>query len=861
MSKKNTFLLSLLLTTLSAFAQKLPLTYYLPDISYDKNIPTPEQFLGWQIGEWHVSHDQVVAYMKELDRLSDRISIEEHGRTYERRPLLVLFITHPDNFLRLREIKEQHVKLADPSLSAELNTTQMPSVLYQGYSIHGNEASGTNAAMLMAYYYAAAKGDDIEAMLRNMVVLFDPSFNPDGLHRFSTWVNQHKNKNLTSDNASREYNEVWPGGRTNHYYFDLNRDWLVAQMPESQGRVRLFQEWKPNILTDHHEMGTNSTFFFQPGVPSRVNPNTPKQNQELTAKIGNYHAQALDKIGSLYYTKENFDDFYYGKGSTYPDVQGAIGILFEQASSRGHLQRSSNGLLSFAFTIRNQVTASFSTIKAAQEMRTELLNYQRDFFKLAKEEANKDKVKALIFGDSKDRTKTYDFLKILFRHKIKIYENQTDMTIQGQVFEKGNSFIIPMQQQQYKLIKGMFERPTKFSDSLFYDISAWSLDLAFNMPMAELDKPITVGREILDMEQPRGQIWGARSNYAYVMEWREYRTPHALNALLNENLIVKVATQPFRGTSNGNYHDFDYGSILIPVMNQNRSPEAMHILIENIAQESGVNFFPLETGLTIEGIDAGSPNFQTIKAPKIAIIVGEGTSAHDIGEAWHLLDQRYDMAVSAIEADDLARINLSNYNFIYLSDGNYNTMLDIGKAKLREWIAAGNTLFAAGGDVLRWLKENNIYQFKFVTKLDKKPAQPQRKPYSSIENDMGAHLMGGAIFDTKIDVSHPLCYGFSQSYLPVFQADTTILALGKNPYATPLQFTKTPLMAGYVHTSLQEVMREQTALGVYGVGNGRIIATTINPNFRAFWYGTNKIFANAIFFANLISRNTTEKRE
>ena len=481
MRKSSIFIVSLLFSFLT-LAQKQSLSYFLPEGEYDKKIPTPEQFLGWQIGEWHVSHDLLVAYMRELDRLSDRISIEIHGRTYEQRPLMVLFITHPDNHLRLREIKEEHAKLRDVLLSSNLNTTTMPIVLYQGYSIHGNEASGSNAAMLMAYYYAAFQSAAMEQTLRNTVILFDPSFNPDGMQRFSTWVNQHKNKNLTSDNASREYNEVWPGGRVNHYYFDLNRDWLVSQMPESQGRVRLFQEWCPNILTDHHEMGTNSTFFFQPGVPSRVNPITPKQNQELTAKIGAFHAKALDKIGSLYYTQENFDDFYYGKGSTYPDAQGAIGILFEQGSSRGHLQKSSNGLLSFDFTIRNQVKTSFSTLQAVQELRMELLNYQRDFYKNSATEAKDDKRKYIVFGDSRDKTKTFEFIKMLQRNKIKIYENGDNLTTDKKTFEKGNSFVIPFNQTQYKLLRGIFDKQTIFADSLFYDISAWTLPLAFDIP-------------------------------------------------------------------------------------------------------------------------------------------------------------------------------------------------------------------------------------------------------------------------------------------------------------------------------------------------------------------------------------------
>ncbi|MFZ4544674.1 MAG: M14 family zinc carboxypeptidase, partial [Saprospiraceae bacterium] len=228
-------LLAIISFVLRANAQKQALSYYLPNQNFDKNIPSPEQFLGWQIGEWHVSHDQVIAYMRELDRLSDRITIQEYGKTYEQRPLMVLFITHPDNQLRMTEIKEAHQRLSDASHSDELKTADMPIVLYQGYSIHGNEPSGTNAAMLMAYYYASVQSAEMERTLRNSVILFDPSFNPDGLQRFSTWVNQHKSKNMNGDNAGREYNEVWPGGRTNHYYFDLNRDWLVSQMPESQG--------------------------------------------------------------------------------------------------------------------------------------------------------------------------------------------------------------------------------------------------------------------------------------------------------------------------------------------------------------------------------------------------------------------------------------------------------------------------------------------------------------------------------------------------------------------------------------------------------------------------------------------------
>src|SRR6185503_10904272 len=302
-------------------------------------------------------------------------------------------ITSQKNLAKLEQIRQQHVELTDPTKSGSLNLDNMPIVVWMGHSIHGNEQSGSNAALLGAYYLTAALGPQIDDLLEHVVILFDPSFNPDGMQRFSTWVNQHKSKNLVSDPNSREFSEVWPGGRFNHYWFDLNRDWLPAVHVESQNRLKWYHMWKPNILTDHHEQGSNATFFFQPGVPSRVNPLTPDKNQELTAKLGKFHAAFLDRIGSLYFTKENYDDFYYGKGSTYPDINGAIGILFEQASSRGHAQQTANGILRFPFTIRNQFVTALSTLEGAKALRKEFLSWQRDFYKSADADATAYPVK------------------------------------------------------------------------------------------------------------------------------------------------------------------------------------------------------------------------------------------------------------------------------------------------------------------------------------------------------------------------------------------------------------------------------------------------------------------------------------
>lgn len=363
-----------LLTTATAAATTLD--DYLPkDVTYNPDISTPKEVLGYEVGEWHVRPEQLVRYMEVLSEESDRFSFEITGYTHERRPLVLVTVTTPENHQNIDELRDAHIALSDPNRKGDPDNA--PLVLYMGYSIHGDEPSGSNSALLYAYYLAAAQGDKIEQVLQDTIILLDPSYNPDGLARFAQWANQHKSQNLVSDTQHREHVQPMPRGRVNHYWFDLNRDWLLLQHPESRARIANFQKWKPNVLTDFHEMGTDSTFFFQPGIPSRKNPNTPDENVKLTQTLAEGHAAALDEQGRLYFTEEAFDDFYVGKGSTYPDVQGAIGILFEQASSRGHAQDSINGVLEFPFTIQNQFTTSLTSMYGAHANKRWFNDYQQ----------------------------------------------------------------------------------------------------------------------------------------------------------------------------------------------------------------------------------------------------------------------------------------------------------------------------------------------------------------------------------------------------------------------------------------------------------------------------------------------------
>ncbi len=837
---------------LQALGQKKDLSYYLPDIEYDTSIPTPEDYLGYQIGEWHISHDQLVGYMKEVARLSPRVTIEEYARSYEHRPLVLLTITSEKNQTQIDDIAAQHRQLCDPQNSKKVNINNLPSVAYQGYTVHGNESSGANATPLVLYYLAAGKSREVQDILDNVVVLLDPCFNPDGMDRFASWVNRHKNKNLTSDPNDREYREVWPGGRTNHYWFDLNRDWLLVQHPESQGRIRNFHKWKPNILTDHHEMGTNSTFFFQPGIPSRTNPITPAKNQELTGKIAEYHAAELDKIGSLYYSKESFDDFYYGKGSTYPDVNGSIGILFEQASSRGHLQESDNGLLDFPFTIRNQLTTSLSTQKAALGMRKELLAYQRDFYNNASKEASTDTRKSFVFSDAKDASKIADFIRLLLQHKIEVYELGKDVQESGVNFKKENSYSVPLNQPQYRLVKAMFETNTTFKDSLFYDVSAWTLPLAYNLEYAA-SSTFSKGKQVTDVPTVMGSVIGGESSYAYALEWDDYFAPNALFAIQNKGLITKVATRSFTANTPDGQRDFNHGTVLISVQNQqNNTQKKVYNIIQQVAQQSGVSFHNLSSGLTPTGIDLGSPSVKRLVKPEILMVVGDGVRAYEAGEVWHLLDQRYDIPVTKCDTDRFNRLNLERYTTIVLVKGNYSSL---DSEKLRNWLKNGGVLITFQ-ETATWASAQGLAGVK--TRSNAKVKLEKRRPYLKSNPDNGRNYIGGAIFEMELDLTHPIAYGYHRSKMPTFRKGTTHFEPTRNAYATPSLYTKAPLLSGY---STQENINDIANTGniiVTGIGRGRTISFADNTNFRGFWWGTNKLFANAIFFGSIIENSTTE---
>lgn len=807
------------------------------DHPYNTAVPEPAAVLGHAIGEWHVRPDQLLAAAQALADTSPRVRVEEIGRSHERQAQITLFISSPENISRLEELRARH-------LAGEADA---PLVLWFGYSIHGNEASGSNAAVAFAYFLAASEDPKLKALLEDTIVLIDPSLNPDGLGRFSRWVNSHRSTSApVAARINREHQEVWPGGRFNHYWFDLNRDWVPLVHPESRARVAFQQRWKPHVITDFHEMGSDQSYFFQPGVPNRRHPLTPEANVSLTARLAQWHARGLDEVGQAYFTEERFDDFYYGKGSTYPDAQGSIGILFEQASPRGHLMATRRGPLSLRTAVRNQLVTSFSTLNGATDMAQDLKDYRRDFAAATRELAADDAIKAYVFGDDGDPYRAQVLLNNLTQHQIEVYELAESVTVDGVRFAPGSAWIVPAAQNQYRLLKSLFEIRTEFDDNAFYDVSSWHLPSAFNLPYAALRRTGNL----------RGEAWSptgaaddvpATDAVAFAIRWGDYGAAATLARLHAAEIPVTGALRAFSAPTPDGVEDFAAGTLVIEGKDGGKAREAL---------APGVTMIPLTSGLTPSGPDLGSPSIAPLRPVKPLLLVGRGVDPQSAGDAWHLLDTRVGLPPVMVEPHQLMSLPLNRYTHFLMVGGEYENLPAEFVERLRPWIASGGVLVASQQAAV-WVAEHGLNLPEAPAESDKakkekKSATPTRA-YGDFDRDFADTVLGGVVVNTDVDLSHPLAFGLKRPELPLLRRGTTVLAVDKNPYATPLRYAEDPLITGFIGDARREQLGGSAAVIANRIGEGVVIRLADNPNFRGFWYGGNRLYFNALFYAREIT--------
>jgi hypothetical protein len=847
MRKRRLLFATLLLTIFHPFVKAQP-SYFYPDQAgtMNRSIPTPEQFLGYPVGSHHTRHDKLVEYFKELDRLSDRVSVQVIGTTYEHRQQIAAIFTAAANHNRLETIRTTH--LQGQTTGA---TENIPLVIHLGYNVHGNEPSSSEAAMLTAYYLTASESPETLKWLTDMVILMDPNINPDGRDRHTAWANMHKADPPVADPLDREHTEIWPGGRFNHYWFDLNRDWFLGVHPETRARIRFFHQWRPYVQTDHHEMGSNSTFYFDPGKSSSNNPIVPDYlYNTLYPKFGEYFAGAMNNLGSMYFTKEAFDKLYPGYGSSYINFYGGAGFLFEQASSRGHVQETTTIPITFAFTIRNQLTAALTTIRASLAEKAQLLKLRKEFYRSSAESARRSPVKGYVIGDANDRTRTRAFLNLLLLHDVEVYENSNNFSANRLRFEKGKSYVIPSEQPNYLMVRSLFEKGIPYSDSLFYDASTWSAIHAFDLPYAELRTMPAKGVRISSLPAIVSAPV-ARTNYAYLFDLTDYNAHKAIYHLQSGGAIVQSAFRPFTVAVNGQPKNFGYGSVSVPVSLQRISPDSLHKLVNKVSEITSIPVHSITGGYNSGGVDLGSGYLRTLQQPQVMMLVGPGVAAPEAGEIWHLLDQRLSMPVTKMDILNTGRADLSRYNTIVMVSGNY-ALLDKGATdKLKAWLQNGGTLVTLK-TASEWAIRQGFTKEKLVPADTVKTANLRYNYDAAVEIE-GAKALGGSIFAADLDTTHPIGFGVNNRLISVYKNSSTFLFPSTNPYSTVAQYTANPLIGGYLHPTSLKKVKGSAAILTGAEGAGRVIFFADNPNFRGFWYGTNKLFLNALFFGNVIT--------
>ena len=807
---------------------------------YDSSISSPEEFLGYEIGFEHTRHDLIVAYLNYLSNASSRANLINYGKTHEGRSLVMLTVSSESNLNNIESIRQEHLKYTVPGAQMELNK-DLPIIINLGYGVHGNEPSSAEAAMLTAYTLVASNNIKIERFRNNSLVFIDPTINPDGRDRHSQWANQYKSINLVSDSNDAEHNEAWPRGRTNHYWFDLNRDWLLGVNPESRGKLKWFHTWYPNVVTDFHEMGTNSNYFFEPMKRNAsLKPLIPDENYSVLSPIfAEYYVKSLDSIGSFYYTKESFDETYPGYGSSYPDVHGAVAILFEQASSRGHLQETNYGTMSFGFTIRNQYLSSIATVEAAVDNKNLLRDYQRRFFNSSLTEFKDEKVKAYEFGDKNDQNRNKAFIDKLLLHKIKVYKSK-------------DRYIVPVNQAQSRMVKNIFETFDKYIDSVFYDASAWSVSNIYNMKSKKL-KNFNLGAEVTSTENLVNNSSVKKSNYAYILDWDDYNSPAALNHLQKNDIVTYSAFKPFEIKVNGTNSSkkFDYGSILIPVSKQTVSSDKLFDLVKTMQEKFDVPVYNSESGYSMKGIDLGSNNFRINKPVKVALLIGDGVNSYEAGEVWHLLDTRIGMPLTKIRLNQFSRTSLDKYTTLVMVSGSYSQLNKNQIEKIKNWVGKGNTLITIARGSSWAIKSELIKETLVESKVD---STYSRKRYVDARENIGRERIGGVILKTDLDLTHPLAFGYNDTSIPVYKNNNVFINKTKDDYSSVAIYSKDFHIDGYISESnRKDYIPGSASLIVSKIGSGRVVVFADNPNFRGSWYGTNKLFLNALFLGTNIS--------
>nr|WP_321233526.1 M14 family metallopeptidase [uncultured Psychroserpens sp.] len=819
----------------------LLVTLALSVSTFAQNLQSPSEFLGYDLGTKFSRHHQVVDYFKHVEQeKSLQVKLETYGETNERRPLMLAYVSSAENLKNLENIRENNLKNA--GILSGNPTSNDIAIVWLSYNVHGNEASSTEAAMNTIYKLLTEKQD----WLKNTVVIIDPCINPDGRDRYVNWYNETASMPYDIDQQASEHSEPWPGGRPNHYLFDLNRDWAWATQVESALRLKAYNKWLPHIHVDFHEQGINEPYYFAPAAEP-FHEIISDWQRDFQTQIGKNHSKYFDAEGWLYFTRERFDLLYPSYGDTYPTFMGAIGMTYEQA---GHgraglgILNDEDNVLSLVDRLTHHTTTGLSTVeissKNAEKLNIEFakffdnsnLNYKSFVLK-----GHEDKINSLTALLDKHEI-TYGFAQ---GGKVNGYDYASSK--QGQMNTSSKDLVVSTNQPKGKMVKVLFEPSAKLSDSLTYDITAWSVPYAYGLD-AVASKTLVKSNKNQQKSIPRSI---ANSGAAgYIVEWHSIKDAQFLAELLKGGFKVRFTEKPF--TAQGK--TYKRGTLII-VRGDNKKVNNFDNRLVDIAFTHNRILNAVSSGFSTSGPDFGSPDIKLVNPPKIAMLSGDYTSPYSYGELWHFFEQQLGYPVTSINTDDLSGTNLSKYNVLLMPNGYYGGFLnDKLTDKLKDWVSAGGKLIAIDGALNSFAdKEGFGLKRNKPEEGSEEKKDNKRIKYADRERDYTKNLITGAIFKSDVDNTHPMAFGYADNYFTLKRGSSSYSLLD-NGYNVAYLGENPKNVSGYAGQDALKKINNSLVFGEQRLGSGSIIYMSENVMFRSFWENGKLFLINSIFFVN-----------
>lgn len=822
---------------------------WLPSLA---QLKSPEEFLGYPLGSRFTPHHKIVAYFQYLQQQApQKMKYMTYGETYEGRPLTVAFISSEQNIARLEEIRTVNLAMAGFGQSAAAFQNH-PAIVWMSYNVHGNEASSSEASMLTAYELLSGNIPQVKEWLNKLVIAIDPCLNPDGRDRYVNWQNSVRGVKANPHVFTREHNEPWPGGRPNHYYFDLNRDWAWQSQIESQKRMELYNKWLPQIHIDFHEQGYNNPYYFAPAAEPFHEVITDWQ-REFQTRIGINNAKYFDKHGWLYFTRERFDLLYPSYGDTYPTYKGAIGMTYEQAghSLAGTAVITSGGdTLTLYDRLLHHHTTGLSTIEITAENADKVKEEFRKYYNNAVQSPPGKYKSFLIKADNGDRLKRLK--QLLNRNQIQWdyaasaakltgYRYFTGKT-ENVTIDKGD-IVINLNQPNANLISVLFEQNTALSDSNTYDITAWALPYVFGLETYGLNTYL--GTDSKNAPEEKFSTNDANA-YAYAINWTGVSSAKALSELLQKGVKVRFAEEPFRIGDK----DFSRGTLIITRAGNAAAGNKLFQYVQEATEIAGIEFYAISTGFVDKGYDMGSGSVRMIRAPRIGLFSGDRVSSLNMGEIWHFFDQELNYPLNIITVDQLSQNTLNQFDVLILPDGNYDYFTNKQRNELlKNWVSAGNKLIVLGRMASLMTEGDWGLKMKKEEKKDEKKDKPGYdllKRYEDRERSSLAESNPGSIFRVELDNTHPLAFGFEDYYFTLKQNASLFEFIEGNGWNVGV-LKKNSRVAGFVGSKLNDKLQDGLVFGELRKGRGSVIVFGDNPLFRSFWESGKLLFSNAVF--------------